>query len=148
MSPILSQCKSPQCLILYLHHAFDSILCNALNPIFVAKGFPNCLCPRISSLNFCSQSTILWTVIPVLGFSLSQGDPLSPFHFIIVANVWKQVIIWFSKSGLISNLPTTPFIVSFYNTPSTHLLSLKPMTTIFAILRGFYRISLWPQSLD
>lgn len=89
------------------HKAFDSVSWTALTAILRAKGFPDIWCRWVDKLNSSASSAVLLNGRPGPWFQcrqgLRQGDPFSPFLFILVADVLKRLIIQASSNGLLSH---------------------------------------------
>lgn len=87
--------------------AVDLVSWHALIEVLKAKGFPERWCRWISNLNSSSQSVVLLNGKPGPWIKyrrgLRQGDPLSPFISIIVADVLQRVPLEASSYNLLSH---------------------------------------------
>ncbi|XP_071677215.1 secreted RxLR effector protein 78-like [Lolium perenne] len=76
--------------------AFDSVSWSSLHSIMLARGFPVLWCNWLDNIFTSSRSAVLLNGVPgrwiwcVKG--LGQGDPLSPYLFLIVANVLQRLV--------------------------------------------------------
>ncbi|KAE8799802.1 hypothetical protein D1007_24676 [Hordeum vulgare] len=99
--------KSAIVLKLDFQKAFDSVSWEALTATLKAKGFPSKWCDWIHNLNQTSQSAVLLNGKPGPWISckkgLRQGDPTSPYLFIIVGDVLQRLIQQASSNGLLSH---------------------------------------------
>lgn len=86
----------------------------ALTTFFAEKGFPDSWRMWIKQLNISSQTTVVLNGVPGKWIQckrgLRQGDPLSPYLFIIVADLLQQMINRPCANGLlqhplVDNLP-------------------------------------------
>ena len=87
--------------------AFDSVSWPALAAIMLAKGFPMIWCNWVDSLNRSSQSAVVLNGKPGPWINckqgLRQGDSLSPYLFIIVADVLQRLIYQASNDGRLAH---------------------------------------------
>ena len=87
--------------------AFDSVSWTALAAIMLAKGFPEIWCNWVDSLNRSSQSAVVLNGKPGPWINcrqgLRQGDSLSPYLFIIVADVLQRLIYQSSNDGRLAH---------------------------------------------
>jgi mannosylglycoprotein endo-beta-mannosidase len=89
--------------------AFDSVSWEALDRILLAKGISTLWQQWIKMLNLSSQIVVLLNGIPSRWIQcrrgLRQGDPLSPFLFNIVVDVFPWLM---TSLALFSSMPMTP----------------------------------------
>ncbi|KAF8672185.1 hypothetical protein HU200_049753 [Digitaria exilis] len=113
---LLSCChkrKAPTIVLkLDFHKAFDSIGWDSLDSILAVRGFDSKWRRWITSLLSTGHTSNLLNGSPGRWFQcrrgLRQGDPLSPYLFIIVADVLKQLILRHSadlEHPLVSGVP-------------------------------------------
>ena len=110
-----------------------------------AKGFPRVWCDWIHNLNQTSQSAVLLNGKPDPWINcrqgLRQGDSLSPYLFIIVADVLQRLILQASANGLLSHPidPSIPCPVLQYADDTLIILQddLDQLQTLKSILLDF-----------
>ncbi|CAL4971761.1 unnamed protein product [Urochloa decumbens] len=112
--------------------AFDSIDWSALLAILKAKGFPEQWCRWIHLLNVSSRTAVVQNGVPGKWIAckkgLRQGDPLSPYLFIIVADLLQQMILAASRAGELLHpiAPDLPCPVLQYADDTLIILSAQP----------------------
>lgn len=151
---LLSAChlrKAPAMILkLDFRKAFDSVCWESLLTILAARGFPSKWVAWIKTLLISSKTAILLNGVPGNWISckngLRQGDPLSPYLFIIVADLLQRLISKaFSTGGLCHPIyPDRPPTVLQYAddtlivahaSPSAALM-LKSILDDFALATG------------
>lgn len=83
--------------------AFDSVAWDSLNKILEARGFDGCWRGWIDSILTTGKTTVMLNGVPGRWIAcrrgLRQGDPISPYLFIIVVDVLQQLIRDASRDG-------------------------------------------------
>lgn len=119
--------------------AFDSVSWDSLDRIMRVQGF-NDTCTWISKILVTGRTSILLNGVPGSWLhcrhGLSQGDPISPYLFIIVADVLQRLVQKGASDGLISHPidPSLPCPVLQY-TDDTLILIKGDLTGIACLKR-------------
>jgi hypothetical protein len=93
--------------------AFDSIEWESLDLVLEAKNFPTKWRSWIQNILCTGQTAVLLNGAPVKWINckqgLRQGDPLSPYLFILVADVLQQMLNNASANGVLQHpiIPST-----------------------------------------
>jgi hypothetical protein len=99
--------------------AFDSVEWSCLDAILHARGFDDRWRRWVSNILSSGKTTILLNGVPDRWITchrgLRQGDPLSLYHFIIIADVLQKLIRCASVSGELSHPVDNRFLALCYN---------------------------------
>jgi hypothetical protein len=101
--------------------AFDSVSWASLDAILCTRGFESKWRGWISDILHMSKTAVMLNSVPGHWIrcrqGLQQGDPISPYLFIIVADVLQKLLSNASALGDICH--PTPFLALCYSTPTT-----------------------------
>ena len=112
----IHQCQSSgrACCILKLDFAkaFDSINWESLHKIMAVRGFPPLWCDWMDTLFHSSRSAVLLNLVPGHWFQdkcgLRQGDPISPYLFVICAEGLSALLIDAEERGITHGVKVCP----------------------------------------
>ena len=150
---IIQTCRKRKALAIILkldfRKAFDSVNWRALDLILEAKGFPFLWQERIRELSTSSQSVVLLNGKPGRWIQcrrgLHQGDTLSHYLFILLADTLQRLILRISQHGDICHPldPSLPCPVLQYVDDTLIILQgdLGQLTYLKAILDTFSSFS-------
>jgi hypothetical protein len=96
--------KAPTMVIkLDIRKAFDSLSWEALQHLLLTRGFPNLFCQWIQNILNTGKTAILLNGIPGPWIrcknGLRQGDPISPYLYIIFSDILQQLIMFAFNNG-------------------------------------------------
>ncbi|CAO2039804.1 unnamed protein product [Urochloa humidicola] len=125
--------------------AFDSVEWSSLDAILHARGFDNRWCTWVRQILSSGKTAVMLNGVPGRWINcrrgLRQGDPISPYLFIIVADVLQRLIRRASENGELCH-PVDPTIACpvLQYADDTLVITrgdIQSMTTLKSILDDF-----------
>ncbi|WVZ83332.1 LOW QUALITY PROTEIN: hypothetical protein U9M48_030493 [Paspalum notatum var. saurae] len=130
--------------------AFDSVNWESMTAILRIRGFPKCWCSWMMDMLSTGKTSVLLNRVPGLWIDckngLRQGDPISPYLFIIVADVLCQLLRFRGHNSSLSHpilqgapcpvLQYADDTIIFIKASSEAMVSLKRVLQEFAHATG------------
>jgi hypothetical protein len=114
------------------HKAFDCVNWDSLDRVLCYRGFPNKWCIWIQNLPRTGKTAVLLNCVPGKWINcrngLRQGDPLSPYLFIIIADILRRLLHHPQLANAIKHplIPDAPCAVLQYTDDTLLFLKCSP----------------------